>query len=112
MIDGNYSAMDGKASPLMPQRLARATGIILLGGSRWASLARYFRRTLIERERAGALAGNRDSVKWAMIRWIMVNSPANLRRYRRHLPKTGLAFLELRGMRGLRGLYASWGLDR
>ena len=112
VIDGNYSATDGNASPLMPQRLARATGIILLGVNRWASLARYFRRTMIERERAGALVGNRDSVKWGMIRWILVNSPANLRRYRRELPKTGLPFLELHGLRELRGLYRAWDLTR
>jgi adenylate kinase family enzyme len=110
VIDGNYSAMDGNASPLMSQRLARATGIVLLGGNRWANLARYFRRTLLQRQRAGALPGNRDSVKWSMIRWVMVNSPANLRRYRRELPNAGLPFLEVHGLGDLRALYRAWGL--
>ena len=61
VMDGNYSA-------LMPQRLARATGIILLGDNRWANLARYLRRTLFQkRTRPGSLAGNKDSLKWEMV---------------------------------------------
>jgi adenylate kinase family enzyme len=56
VMDGNYSA-------LMPQRLARATGIILLGDNRWANLARYLRRTLFQkRTRPGSLAGEKDSL--------------------------------------------------
>jgi adenylate kinase family enzyme len=105
MMDGNYSA-------LMPKRLARATGIILLSDDRWANLARYFRRTLFERYRPGSLEGARDSVKWAMIRWIMVASPRSLVRYQSELPATGLPFVEVRSMDELNRLYAEWGLTR
>jgi adenylate kinase family enzyme len=104
--------MDGNYSRLMPQRLARATGIILLSDNRWANLLRYFRRTLFQRERIGALEGNRDSIKGAMIDWIVVRSPKALRRYRLELPRAGLPFVEVRGMRALNRLYAEWGLTR
>ncbi|MDO8359680.1 MAG: AAA family ATPase [Devosia sp.] len=110
-ILGDSWAMDGNYSTLFPPRVARATGVILLGDNRWTSLARYFRRTLFERRRAGALEGNRDSVKWEMIHWIVVVSPGNLRRYRIELSQTGLPFIEAHGMRQLRQVYAAWELQ-
>ena len=112
VMDGNYTAADGHSVQLMPQRLRRATGIILLGDNRWTTLLRYFRRTLLQRQRAGALEGTLDSVKWSMIRWILINSPRNLVRYREDLPKSGLPFLEVHGTHGLNRLYAAWGLAR
>lgn len=104
--------MEGNYTKLMPQRLARATGIVLLGGNRWANLWRYFRRSLTQPDRAGALDGARDSIKWEMIRWIVVVSPKNLRRYRTDLPATGLPFTEFRSMAELKRVYGEWALTR
>jgi adenylate kinase family enzyme len=73
--------MDGNYSRCLPQRLARATGVILLDLSTGRSLFRYVRRCWFERDRAGALAGGRDSVKWAMLHHIAVTSRANRKRY-------------------------------
>jgi len=111
-ILGDAWVMDGNYSTLVPQRLKRATGIILLGDNRWVSLWRYFRRTLLERDRAGNLDGVKDSIKWEMIHWIVVVSPGNLRRYRTELPATGLPFVEFLSMNELRRAYASWALVR
>jgi adenylate kinase family enzyme len=111
-ILGESWVMDGNYSSLVPQRLARATGVVLLGDNRWASFARYLRRTLFEHERAGMLEGGRDSLKWAMVRWILVASPRSLRRYRESLPRAGLPYVESHSMRELRGLYEAWGLQR
>ena len=83
-----------------------------LGGNRFANLRRYLVRTLFQRRRAGNLDGNRDSVKWLMIRWILFVSPRNMRRYRQDLPKAGLPCIELRNMRELNRLYDTWGLTR
>jgi adenylate kinase family enzyme len=103
VIDGNYSA-------LTPQRLRRATGIILLSDSRWANFARYLRRTLFQRSRIGNLEGNRDSLKWDMVHWVLVRAPRNIARYRTTLPASGLPFIELNSMRELRRAYREWDL--
>jgi len=105
-------AMDGNYSGLFPQRLARATGIVLLSDHRFANFARYIRRTLFERNRPGALEGAQDSLNWNMTRWILITSPRNMRRYHVDLPASGLPFLHLHGMSDLRRLYETWGLTR
>lgn len=111
-ILGESWAMDGNYSGLMPRRIDRATGVILLGGNRFANLRRYFIRTLFQRQRAGSLEGNKDKLTWLMIRWILFVSPRSVRRYRKELSATGLPYLELRSMRQLDRLYAEWGLSR
>jgi adenylate kinase family enzyme len=111
-ILGEDWAMDGNYSSLMPSRAARATGIILICDNRWANLARYVRRCLFERNRPGGLEGGLDSVKWDMVHWILVTSPANLKRYRIELPQTGLPFLEIHGHPHLNRLYRAWNLTR
>lgn len=112
-IAGESWVMEGNYSKLMPQRFARATGIILLGDNRWANLWRYFRRTLFEKHgRPGSLAGDKDSIKWEMIRWIMVVQPPRREADRARLKATGLPMLELRSMAELNRLYADWGLER
>ena len=111
-ILGESWVMEGNYSKLWPQRLARATGIVVLVDNRWANFGRYLRRTLFQKHRPGNLPGARDSLKWAMIHWILLASPRNLERYRVDLPKSGLPFLEVHGMRGLKRLHAAWGLTR
>ena len=80
-ILGERWVMDGNYSKLFPQRFARATGVILLDVQTSTSLLRYFRRTLLEKDRIGALDGRKDSVKWLMIHHIAVVTPKNRRRY-------------------------------
>lgn len=105
--------MDGNYSQLMPQRMAQATGIILLGDSRWANFARYVRRTLFEkRQRPGSLAGDKDSIKWEMVRWILLVQPPMRERNRARVRAAGLPLIELGSMRELKRLYAAWGLTR
>ena len=104
--------MDGNYSVVTPQRLARATGIILLSDNRIANFGRYLRRTLFERDRIGNLHGNRDSLKWDMIHWVLVRAPRNIKRYRSTMPATGLPFLEFKSLREQRRAYEEWGLVR
>lgn len=87
--------MDGNYSRLLPQRLARATGVILLDTPTVTSLTRYLRRCWFDRHRTGGLRGGKDSVKWAMIHHIAVATRANRRNYAMlfasiALPKVGL----------------------
>jgi len=111
-IEHERWVMDGNYSSLMPQRLARATGIVLLYDHHWANFRRYLWRTLFQKRRVGALAGHKDSIKWEMVRWILIVQPRNRQRDRARLQAAGLPLLEVNSMRQLRRLYAEWALPR
>jgi adenylate kinase family enzyme len=105
IMDGNYSA-------LTAERLARATGAIVLDENHWLRLLRYFRRTLFERHRPGALEGSRDSIKWSMIHWVAVASRHNGARYRSMVDGTDLPRVYCQSMAELKALYDAWRLER
>lgn len=111
-ITGERWVIDGNYSKCMPQRFLRATGLILLDISIPASLFRYYRRTLFESERIGALQGRRDSIKWSMIYHISVVTPKNRKRYANmfhdlHLPK-----VRLTSIRAINQCYRWWDLEQ
>ena len=105
IMDGNYSA-------LLPERLARATGAIVLDDNRWLRLVRYFRRTLMESRRIGNLEGNKDSIKWRMVHWVLVGSRYNGAKYRERVSQTALPFVFVHSMRQLKQLHARWDLPQ
>ncbi|TPL91179.1 AAA family ATPase [Mesorhizobium sp. B2-3-12] len=111
-IAGERWVMDGNYSVCMPQRFQRATGLILLDISTSASLLRYFRRTLFERERRGGLEGGRDSVKWDMIHHIAVATPKNRERYRTMFERIDLPKLQLSSVRAIKECFREWELAR
>jgi adenylate kinase family enzyme len=94
-ILGEGWVMEGNYSRLLPQRLGRATGFILLDVDVALGLYRYIRRCWFERDRHGALEGGRDSVKWGMIRHIATTTLANRRRYRHQFDALGLPKVRL-----------------
>jgi hypothetical protein len=47
-----------------------------------------------------------------MIRWVWIGSVRNVSRYSAILPRPGIPFLHVRGMRELNRLYRAWGLTR
>lgn len=100
--------MDGNYSDIMPARLERATGIISLDDALWRRYLRYFRRTLGERK-AGALEGNRDSIKWSMISWLWHTRHSG-GKLRAKAEGAGLPVAVCRNERELRELYRAWGL--
>lgn len=98
--------MDGNYSRCMPQRFARATGVIVLEVPTSASLLRYFRRTLFERRgRVGGLDGDKDSLKWSMIRYIAVTGRQKRERYDEMLRDFDLPKTELRSIQAVRHFY-------
>jgi adenylate kinase family enzyme len=104
VIDGNYSKC-------LPQRLQRATGVILLDISTSSSLFRYVRRTLFDRARIGALAGGQDSVKMGMIHHIVVVTPQSRKRYAEVYRQLSLPKVYLSSMRAIKACYQHWDLD-
>ncbi len=105
VIEGNYSR-------LLPQRLERATGFILLDVPTTTSLYRYVRRCWFERDRRGALEGGRDSVKWDMIRHIVVATRANRTRYRNVIDGISLPKMQITTTKALAAFYHANGLRR
>jgi len=81
-VSGERWVIEGNYSKLLPQRLVRSTGFVLLDASAGASLVRYLRRTWSGRQRIGGLEGTRDRVSWEMIHYILGTGQANRRRYR------------------------------
>jgi adenylate kinase family enzyme len=103
--------MDGNYSRLLPQRLARATGVIVMDDHHLPRFGRYLRRTVFEPQRAGGLAGNRDSIKWQMVSWIW-KTRSSAGRYRGFARETALPMVDCRSMAQVRALYRHWGLTR
>ncbi|MCJ2141368.1 AAA family ATPase [Methylobacterium sp. E-066] len=104
--------MDGNYTRYLPQRLERATGVILLDVPTMTSLVRYLRRCWFERDRPGALEGGRDSVKWNMIRHIVVATPANRKLLAAQFDRIGLPKLRLDTPGALTRFSLTAGLDR
>ena len=105
VIDGNYSQ-------LLPQRLARATGFILLDISTARSLSRYVWRSLFQRDRAGNLEGGHDSVKWSMLKHLAVTTRKNRERYAELISTIQLPKVQLTSARQIAACYFEWGLKR
>ena len=102
--------MDGNYSVLMPQRFARATGVIVLDDHYIKRFGRYLKRTLFEARRAGNLEGNKDSIKWVMIGWIW-KTRSSIGRYDRFARETGLPYVFCPSLKEVRKLFEAWGLD-
>lgn len=105
VVDGNYSRC-------LPQRLNRATGLIVLDVPTATSLLRYLRRAWFERDRRGSLEGASQRVRWAMIHHILIATPANRERYRELFERIELPKLRLASARELNRFYRSAGLER
>ena len=105
VIDGNYSQ-------LLPQRLERATGFILLDVSTPLSLLRYIRRCLFRRGRIGSLEGGRDSVKWQTLKHIAIATRVNRKRYAELQRRVELPKIYLSSAKQIEACYLEWELHR
>lgn len=104
--------MDGNYTKCLSERLARATGYILLDVSTPASLLRYLRRCYASHTRPGALEGGADNVNWAMIKHIAFVTPGNRWRYKQTLyPHIDLPKCFLQGPKAINDAYIRWNLS-
>lgn len=104
VIDGGYSR-------LAPQRVRRATGIVVIDADLVTRYRRYFYRTLFQRSRAGALEGEQDSLTWWMLRWLWKTRNA-ASKYRQLALASGLPHVFTGTVEELNHLYGSWDLKR
>jgi adenylate kinase family enzyme len=104
VIDGGYSR-------LAPQRVRRATAIVVINAGLATRYRRYFYRTLFQRSRAGALEGEQDSVTWWMLRWLWKSRHAAAK-YRQLAVASGLPYVFTATVEELNRLYALWDLQR
>lgn len=111
-IMGSRWVIDGNYSRLLPQRLQRATGFVLLDVPTVVSLYRHIRRCWFEPDRHGALEGGRDSVKWPVLRHIAVATRANRDRYEQMFGDIPLPKVRLASTRALAEFYRLNGMSR
>jgi adenylate kinase family enzyme len=110
-ILGEAWVIDGSYSKVMPQRLARATGMILLTDSLFTRYRRYFTRTLFQKTRAGGLEGGQDHLNWKMIHWLW-HTRESVGKYQQVAQQSGLPHVFVEDRRALNRLYAEWDLTR
>ncbi|CAM5775632.1 hypothetical protein LMIY3S_05122 [Labrys miyagiensis] len=111
-LAGERWVMEGNYSRLLPQRLARATGFILLDVSTGASLLRYLRRSWFKHDRRGGLPGGKDSVKWDMLYHIAIRTRGNRSRYAQLFEEIDLPKIQLFSGREITKFYRTEGLTR
>ena len=111
-VSGTRWVIDGNYCRCLPQRLARATGLILLDTSTASSLLRYLRRSWFERNRPGGLEGGADSVKWTMIWHITVAARRHRRCNKEMFLHISLPKIRLSTAREIARFYRSEGLGR
>ena len=104
--------IDGSYSKLMPQRLARATGVILLDISTARSLARYIPRTLTPGPRAGGLEGTRDTLSWEMVHFITMRTRPNRRMRKELFARLEIPKISLSSPAAVSDFYVREGLTR
>lgn len=105
VIEGNYFVA-------MPQRLARATGLIWLDTAPLPSGLRYIRRTLVQgSRRVGAVDGAPERLKWSLLSYILFEQPRKRAKYAALLAGFDFPQLRLKSLTEINACYRHWGLD-
>ncbi|WP_260687599.1 P-loop NTPase family protein [Rhizobium laguerreae] len=103
--------IEGSYTRLMPQRLARATGVIVITSNHWLRFFRYLKRTLANQpDRAGHLQGAKDSINWRMVYWILFKTRNSDVRYANVLQEFGFPTVECHTVAAFNNLYRIWDL--
>ncbi|MFT4270525.1 MAG: AAA family ATPase [Pantoea sp.] len=106
--------MDGNYVRCLPDRLTRATGLILLEISTTRSVLRYFRRTLLDAQRVGGVvaAGQQERITWEMLRYLLLYTRSKQPRNREMFTSWQQPKLLLSSAAELQACYQAWELTR
>ncbi|MGD9638056.1 MAG: hypothetical protein AB7U85_03245 [Alphaproteobacteria bacterium] len=106
IIDGNYRVS-------MPQRMARATGVIWLDFNVWCCVWRYVKRCYSKNQgRYGSLSGASREFNWNLIKFTIYNYPKNRLRYQEILQDKKYPVLKIKNLKELNQYYDYWKLDK
>ncbi|WP_417581963.1 AAA family ATPase [Pelagibacterium sp.] len=101
--------MDGSYSALMPQRILRATAIIVLDENLFIRTLRYLKRSLSVTPRKGGLGQRHERITFEMLSWIWkTRNKSN--QTRQFVLETGRPHIFCRDSKQLRTLYRAWHL--
>ena len=105
VIEGNYSA-------LLPERLARATGVIEIDVPLAIGLARYLHRCWFARDRKGGLAGASNGLRWPMLCYLLLDQRRKAPGWIEAAVRSGLPRVTLGTPRAAGACYRAEGLTR
>lgn len=112
-IAGESWVMDGNYVRTLPDRLTRASGIILLDLPPGRSFLRYLRRTLFDAQRIGGVSpvGQREHLTWEMTRYLLFTSRGHRPRNQRMFEEWTLPKLLLSTSTAVNQAYHDWDLS-
>ena len=101
--------MEGNYSDLTPQRLERATGVLVMTDGLIRRYWRYLFRTVFQKRREGGLEGGEDTINRLMLGWLW-KTRHSVGKYQRIALGSGLPHLFVSNQHELDRLYRAWGL--
>ncbi|MGD9427173.1 AAA family ATPase [Pantoea sp. NSTU24] len=104
VIEGNYTRC-------LEERLAHATGLILLDVSVPVALLRYIRRCFSSARRIGGLGSDRDPVTLAMLKYIIRTAPQNRKRHQQIFDRVSLPKIQLHSLDEIKACSEHWALN-
>jgi len=102
--------MDGNYTKCIEERLARATGFILLDVKVPVALIRYIRRCYSSTPRVGGLKMSREHVTLEMLKYIILTAPKNRKRHKTLYDQVSLPKLLLNSSGDFQACLEYWGL--
>lgn len=103
--------MDGNYTKCIEERLARATGLILLDVKVTVALLRYIRRCYSSTPRIGGLATSTEHMTLAMLKYIIRTAPQNRKRHKNLYDQVRLPKLLLPSPHDVKACSDYWGLQ-
>nr|WP_313653264.1 AAA family ATPase [Pantoea sp.] len=109
-VSGEKWVIEGNYTKCITERLARATGLILLDVSVPVALLRYIRRCYSSAPRIGGLGSGHDPVTLPMLKYIIRTAPQNRKRHQQLFDQVSLPKILLHSSQEIKACSEHWGL--